>query len=687
MLRSIHKASLFLLSGVLVLSPLVVFLALPYVDIGIFRQVETVAVALHLLAAIAALGLMGVSIGNPAALVGAFGLPGMLALALALVAAALSPLSIDPMRSLHGSLEHGVGALWLAELAILSVAATVVRREVPVAFSAAIAACVASVGACALLEAMSLRYGGERLVPYDFKGYLGFTALLAAVPLLALWPRRAWAWAAVAALVAVALFGNRSAALAVAVSIPVFLVASRVRMPRRALAVSAAALLVVGVAGVVAVAPIVERSVAGVPKADGIPSARPIDHVAVQERSYGTIWQRSVTEAVTWKALLASPERFLTGMGFGSFETVAAAQRGEAPGRSFVVPAETSALAYWDGDQKAKFHSHNLWLEALLSAGVVGAALWFGLVVGVARAVPKAALAGATLLVGVLAVSGSLWFFVNSAMPLLAVALASIVPGIRMPGRAIAAPGPREAGWTLGFAAAMGSFAFAGAVAYAAASGQVLERYFPVLMGTPSGPPCVGYNAVAMPNRQINSNLYRMFVRRVEDRKELAVAELAPRFVNLANFSCVMRKYVDEHSDLEALETSLAMRAKVNAILGEGNPVIERVLAPDFDLWRQDLDKWLAMAPSRSDLLIPYFAWVASKKDPGALAAATGHFAGTLREGDPVRSYAFGLAAQARGDAEAARMNMLEAFRLGLGNVFPVPEAAYRQLVGAGTGS
>lgn len=683
MLNAIYRGSLLILAGALCLSPLAVFLALPVIDLGVFRQVETVAVSIHLLAAFVAFGIMGVSIGRPSALSGAVGLPAAFALCMGVVSAFLAPFALDPLRSIHGSLEHGVGALWFVELAVFVVGATVVRRESPRAFALAAIIGALTVATCFGLELASIPYGRERLVPYDFKGYLGTTALLAAVPILAIFRSSRSAWAAALALSLVAIFGNRSALLTLAVAVPCYFLLARFPIrPRRGLAVLAVALMVLGTAGVAAVAPLVERSVAGAPRVATIPSERAIDHVAVQLKPYGTIWQRSVTGAVAWSALLVEPRRFLTGMGFGSFETVAILHRGEVPGRQFVVPTDTSSLAYWDGDQKAKFHSHNLWLESLLSAGVVGALVWLCFVAGVARSIGKANLAAGVLLVSVLTVSGSLWFLVNSSLPLLALGLASLLPGFRLPAPAVR-PGIKETGWTLASALAMGVFAFAGTVSYASAKGQILERYFPPLMGTPSGPPCIGYNAMAMPNRQTNVNLYRIFVRSIEDRKAAGLPHLAERFVNLANFSCVMRKYVDEFGDVEALETSLRMRARVNALLGENNPVIQGVIGPDFAYWKSDLERWLAVAPSRGDLVIPYLGWVAAKGDMPALDIAASHFAGLLKEGDPVRSYAEGLRAQAQGKEDEGRTHMARAFRQGLANLLPVGKGMYDRLVGA----
>lgn len=683
MRQTFWNSSLILVAVAVCLSPLVVFLALPWIDLGIFRQVETVAFSLHLVAALAALGLMGVSIARPEALRGIAGWPVWTLLGLSAASIALSPFAIEGARTLHGSLEHGVGAAWFAELAVLTAAATVLRREWPAAFRVACLSGVAAVLGCFGLEMASLRFAGERLVPYDFQGYLGFTALLAAVPLLALRPGSRPVLLAVLGLCAVAVYGNRTAILTlVAAGVMWWALVRFGPVGRRLLTACAAVFLIGGVLAIGALSPVVERALSGAPRVASIPSERALDHVEVQTKPYGTLWQRSVTEGVVWDALLSHPRRILTGMGFGAFETVAIAERAEAPGRIFVTHAPTASLAYWDGDQKAKFHSHNLWLETLLSAGIAGAVAWFAFVVSIPGRAPRTTWAGAALLVSVLTISGGLWFFVNSAMPLFALALASVAPGVRLPRKPVVV-GPREAGATLGFALALGGAAFLGAAAFASAKGQILERFFPPQIAGPAGPACAGFSAVSMPNRQINVNLYRMFVRRVEDRKDLAMVELAPRLGNAANFSCMMRQYVETSNDVEALETSLSARTRLNAVLGAGNPIMERALAPDFVYWDRDLDRWLDLAPGRTDLLLPYFAWLGTKGDRDRLVKALDHFAGRMGDADPVKAYALGLKARETGDVDGSRDLMRKAFRLGIANLTPVSEAVLADLTGS----
>ena len=82
-----------------------------------------------------------------------------------------APLVASPERTVVGSMEHGIGAAWFLELALVTMAAAVLRRERPRRFAWAAWSAGASVAACLLLQVLRLPYGGETFVPYDFREY------------------------------------------------------------------------------------------------------------------------------------------------------------------------------------------------------------------------------------------------------------------------------------------------------------------------------------------------------------------------------------------------------------------------------------------------------------------------------------------------------------------------------------
>ena len=674
-MNSVTKTATATLAALTCLSPFVVFLALPMFDGGIFRQSETVAAGLHAVAAVAAALLMALTVTDPTRVAGALRAPVLALGAIGLAGLATLPFAGDPAMSLHGSLESGVGALWYLEAAILAASASVAWAHLPRWRPVMASAPALSVAACGILQAARFHWDGELLATYDFPEYLGIDALLAAVPLLAL-PGRAAKASAVALAVGGALMaGNRSTGLAILAAVAAY--AALRRWPARtpslpAMAVGAtlaiAALMAVGAPALEALA---ERSAPATSAADVLSKA-PIDRISIQTKPYGTLWDRSVSARLLIHDVLAHPAELAFGSGFGSFERVSRMDNRLAPGRRMVAPSDTASVAYWDGDQKARFHVHNGLYEALLSGGVLAALAWLALAWSAGRGEGRDRLAARVALVAALAVGCSLWFLVNAAAPLLAMAVAAACarqdPGTRAPVRSAAA-----AGLTLGCAALTLATAAAAAVTGVAVGGERLERAFVPVFSIGSKPICQGYEAVSLPNAQINRELYGMLIRRIATAGDQAPMELALRQANLTNFSCMMREYA-KAGDSMALLASLKARADLSDMLGATNPVMASILGPDYRFWRDDLDLALHAAPLRTDLVMPYVQWLQSNGRKDDVKAAVAHFAPAVPAGDPVRPWLAAQADQASDDPAGYRVHIREAFDAGMANLVVVPK-------------
>ena len=701
------------LAAIVVMSPFVIFFALPVFDGGVFRQVETVASVLHGLAALAAMLMLQIALTRSPVLLAAFRDPSVLSL-LGIALAGLVTIShaADWARSLHGTLEHGVGILWHAETAILAVAAIFSWRSSPSWRPFIASAPALSVVICGALQYLNLPYGdGGHFVVYDFREYLGIDAMLAAAPLFAL--RTQWATIAGFLLIPAGalLSGNRSVALG---ALGAAAVATAVRfLPRidfrRWLAPASAVLVLGGALALPCLPGLFEaaaiRGVDPLRDAPSVASTIPVDHVDVSGKFYGTLWQRSVSASLVEKSMLAKPVIFFTGNGFGSFDEVAETYRRSASGRQMPVATETSSLTYWDGWQKARFHSHNAVWEMLLSAGVLAAAAWLGLVWSVARLIDRSSLlAGATLL-GVIGVVGSLWFFVNAAAPLFAIAIASVVASVPSMAPATTEGGeedskapdtilPIAVGVVLTLCAI--AFALAATFAGSAVVGEKKERAFIPMIGDPKtgAPACVGYEDLTISSRESNRALYDLLSRRILDEATstkdkttiTSYVDFAAHRINLANFSCLMRNYSEDSHDVLALLTSLRARAEIGRVLGkgEGLVILSKVLGPDFHFWPDDIDKLLAVAPGRTDVIVPYIEALDPVKQKAAIKRAVQRFAPRVLEGDPVRAWLMAKEAQADDKpVEEYRGLMRTALEQGLANLIPVSKGAADSYQGA----
>ncbi|AOG02808.1 hypothetical protein [Bosea sp. RAC05] len=677
------------LAAIAVVSPFVIFMALPVFDGGVFRQVETVSVGLHVLASATAMLLMLLTTVAPAAVSHSISKPALWIAAIAALGALLATFGFgdDWRRSLHGTMEHGVGILWHLELAILVLGFHVAWRDRPEWRVAMALGAPISVAICAILHLTKPVWSeGVTFTVYDFPEYIGINALFAAVPLLAL--RRRWsvAMAITIALAGTVVAANRSVGLALAIALLGIVLARRCHDQRKlsqaAASLAVAATLAIAVA-LPLLAPVFQGvAISSVSVAPGIPSTAPIDHVAIATKPYGTLWQRSVTARLVAHDVLADPAHLIAGRGFGAFDTVAQTRSREAPGRRMQTPLPTASLAYWDGDQKAAFHSHNALLETVLSVGLLGGLLWLGFVYSVGREIRAWRPEAAITFLSAIVVGGSLWFFVNAAAPLIALGLVAVLnPAARRSGPLVQ-PNLNSVSlssviMTLGFGLVSICFAAAAAFAYSAAAGARFERAFVPLPAVPAGV-CSGFSAVSMPSHELNAQLYRVMLRRIEARPDqLAIVDLAMLRNNIASYSCLMRSYAARGDVLGAM-TSLDARWRLAQVLGSDNPILLKTLSEDFAFWGDDLDLYLKLAPGRTDKVIPFITWLDAEKRPQEVVAAVGRFLPRTIETDPVRHWLLAKQAQALGDKRAYQTAIKRALELGLANLMPIDLAVVR---------
>jgi hypothetical protein len=591
------------------------------------------------------------------------------------------PFSDDWARSLHGTMEHGVGVLWHAETAVLTAASILAWRRLPKWRPALALAPAASVAVCGILQFTNFSLDGQHVAVYDFKEYLGINALFAAVPLLALGRKWTIASGATVAVAGAVLSGNRSMAVAIAAAAAI---AAFVRLRgfsalRTVPNAVTATVAIASLALPLLATPLQKLAVVGAASplpSPTVSSTAAVDHVSVESKPYGTLWQRATTAKLVALYLASHPLQILTGTGFGAFDEVAETERRAPVGRLATAPAPTASHTYWDGAQKAKFHSHNMVWESLLSGGIPTCLAWLWFVWTCAKRVsPKRPEAGSAL-AGVVAAGCSLWFLVNAAAPLLAAALASTAPDDQCLDEKPLSTWKTNAA-TLAMATLMLVFAGAGVVSTAALSGERLERVFiPIIVMGNGAPPCQGYKAVSLPNREINRNLYDLLVRRIVEKDRSAIVEAVPHLGNVANFSCMMRNATTD-GDILSLLSSLRARSTLDEILGSGNPITAKTLRGDYAMWQGDLDILLAAAPGRTEMIVPYIHWLNPAIRKQDVSAAVDHFLPKTAENDPVHHWLIGEKAAADGQQDAYRSAMATSLRLGLANLVPVqPEVA-----------
>lgn len=649
-------------------------MGLPWFDNGLWPQVEGPASAIHLLSALLALS-AGIQLAtkNDRYLAAARS-PAVIALfAFAVFSAVLLPFSDDPLRSLHGTLKHGVGVLWQFEMAIATLAGVAIWNH---GFHRSVA--VWATMTAALVVILLYIFPDNPIgTPLAFEEWSGMLALAAGgVGIVAAGRSRAKggvtfgnvsAFSAGILVIATGYWvsDNRAVLLAV-IAVAALLLLARLPYLKAMVAIpavrSSAIVLVAAVmtASIYVAGPIIESSTVG---SDRYSSAQVgarsvVDNVAIHTTSLGTIWSRSYLERVQVADIVDNPSSLLTGFGFGRFSTAYEYHMREVPGRLFPHPREGASLAYWDAHTSANFHSHNMLSEMVASVGIVGGLLWLSVLAIVAWS----SLTGAAIALGIVVV-GSFWFPLNHMLGAMAFVYAvSCQP--RTPARhfATAVSGCGSMLAVMGLAL----FGYMGLAATVLGMVERAERGFPGVEVNSNPDTCGFIRTRAFPEKEIVIDLYSILQTRVGMSKN-PLKEVFDTSTNSISINCMLRRYYEQHGSIRALAASLKGRSN----LVEVGPASFGALRNEIVKWGDDLELLLDMAPERTELVAPYIA-VLAKRAPTKVPAEIQRFLPRLQPTDPVRHFLLAVQSQIDKDQNGYEEHFRKALVLGLGSLWPV---------------
>ena len=411
--ENLEFIGLLIARSAILVSPLVIFLALPPFYSGFWVQVEGAMPWLHWIAALGALGCgLAAAAGSGCAAAALRHPLVLLPAAVAGLSLVLLPAATVPALSILGAPEHGFGALAFLDLAALTAAAFVTAPH-PIWRRALIGVAVATVAAAFGLD--YLFRADRSWVPFFFGDYLAFYAVFvfAIAAVLASGRARLLVLTSIILVALVLLSSNRAAILAIVGATAVVLLTPR-RLPRRYLvALCVVFPIAVGVA-IVLVGPAWRE-----PFREMMAASLGISPLAnIIADSWASLWSRAMLVIVGGQLLIDSPWRALSGLGWGHYNEALLANLPVVEGR-FHEYIGTSRV-YWDAIRRADFHSHNQYFEALLSNGMLGAALvlaYGAAIVATAAAVRRRLTLFVVLTLGTLQ---SFWFQMPHTLPLMA---------------------------------------------------------------------------------------------------------------------------------------------------------------------------------------------------------------------------------------------------------------------------
>ncbi|MDW9478670.1 hypothetical protein GOB57_08125 [Sinorhizobium meliloti] len=647
---------------------------MPWLDNGLWPQTEGPSPAIHLLSATLAF-FTGLQVSfKDRKYMTSLASPIVLAsFAFAIFSAILAPLTSDPIRSVQGTLKHGVGVIWNFEFAIAVLAVAALWQSASYRAGLLASASVAAIG-------ILLLYGipGQPLgVPLAFAEWVGMLAFAISGALIisacGSSPRTkvyVTSAAVVIFLGGYAVSGNRAVILGLA-AVAAFLIATRIpylgAITRSPVGRSATVVLAaVGLTTATYVAaPILEaRAVASVKHWEfrSVASIDPIDRAYVHNNTLGSIWSRSYMVRILVDELFESPITALTGNGFGSFSTVYEHHARDVPGRFFADDTvATASTTFWDVHTSANFHSHNMLAETVASVGVFGALLWLGMFAAMAWT----SVGGAAVALGIVVV-GSFWFPINHMLGTLAVVTGAVVAprqsSVRSE-RLVAGAGP--------LVAILGA-AFLGYIGVASAVLGIVERSergFPPVKVDANLETCGFIRTRAFPESEIVIDLYSVLNARIA-RSDNKARELFDRSTNVISINCMLRRYYEREGNVRALIASLSGRTSLVA-LGKAS---YGPLRTEIIKWGEDIDRLLSVLPERTEFLPPYITILGARAPEKAIFEID-RFTPRLKDSDPVKHYLLSQRSKRKGDEDGYRTHFGRALELGFANLWPVSEA------------
>ena len=592
-------------------SPLVVFLAMPPFYSGIWVQVETVVVALHIISAMAGFGLLLLAVSGSKEAKRAVTHPfAVLPLLAAAWTAALLPFIDQPSLSWFGAPELRMGGLAMLDLAVLTAAAIAVRQRRVVWRVVVCSAVVATLGtllspfanAFAAIAGTTFTYGRE-VSPYFFSDYRAFYAVFIAVLIIGLdVPYRKIAWAAALLLGAVVLYAshNKAAIGYSAVIIPaVFLFRRMVGDDGafRKLGAWAAGLAPVALTGLI--------YAVGMAVLAGAKSGDPLARTLIE--GVPTLWSRSLMTDLVLESFADAPRSLLTGLGWGHFGETLLRHLNEMPVRLYIVSIGSKDLPFWDAVIRFDFHSHNVFVESLMAGGGIGLILSLAYMAAIPLFARDDGIALAIAFALVLGAVGTFWFQMPVSVPLMALAVASLAGA-----RTISLP-LRVRPVLIVVFCGIGPItqltgAFAG-IAMAEQGGMETRANNtpPTETASPS-PDCRPFTAATGIGDAHLGWLLQNYVGRLSAPLQNGEALSEPQVARLARYLCATDRRLSESRSLRLFVATLNERATL--VFQFDRPEIAAILAPYLENWGERMERLLELAPRRTDLATAYMNWL-----------------------------------------------------------------------------
>jgi hypothetical protein len=279
--------------------------------------------------------------------------------------------------------------------------------------------------------------------------------------------------------------------------------------------------------------------------------------------------------------------------------------------------AQVAGATFWDALNRADFHSHNALADALAGGGLPATLLALALPAVVPLMAPRRLLAAAVALAVMLGLTQAFWFQMPVTPPYMMLAFAGLCPHLRRP--RVLRPSPRlMAG---GFAlAAILLFAAASAVLHIAVAGrEAAEANLAARPPVPAGPCAPILDDLGRGDEHFVW-LYRQQANRLLEDVRAGRTPAPAAVARMRRYLCRAGERARRGAGRRLLVADAIIRGDMVFGVGAHAPTLTASAAAG---WPRALDRVLAVAPKRTDLLVAWFFWQLGRGGEAAILART----------------------------------------------------------------
>ncbi len=522
-------------------------------------------------------------------------------LGIAFVSSMFAPLTPLPVRSFLGSPQIGEGVLWWLNAAIFTLSALILCR-IPIYKKLLGFAAISSTAVCFGL-CLAYVYLGNLYAPFYFPDFNAFQ-LICLLPILYgllsgyIKDKQLWIGLYIALLPLMYLSQNHIGLAFAALGFLYFLILWFL-LPLRPKLKSRIGFATLTILPIFVLA--FSAVVLSLPAEGGF-------YDYIKYGSIQTIFSRAYLVGMAIKPMLEHPISILIGQGWGVFDEHII----------LYIPTEWLDLtlkrnAQWDGLTTDHFHSHNIIVETFSAAGILAALLIYSLFLAIPFAVKKHQRFGAFVFSAGLASLTAFWFTFALHIPFIALAIgymsmrpykkSAIIKFFRP-----ALPAVLVVIGLLQLSGAIATFLTAKSTHQYIATGVDIKNMATECPNDYHDFGAGGLHLAMIMTQRLRYISWQASKILESSNPQETIDDMKEGMRQVNHLFCQSSHYIENNPASARLHLArLLIRSE--ALLSLGTYLDQQTLDYYYAGWKEDLQQWLGLAPTRTDQAVPFFLW------------------------------------------------------------------------------